>query len=376
LDINQIIDGHCAIFGMNEAGKTLTTARIIQSCKQLGEKSPHFLVIDPFGEYSKLLKESSKIFRINPDIEEGVEPLFIPHWALRSEEWFAITPFRHVDRRTRDFIRRLIFKCRHNNLRYAQSENSSLVKPEIEAIPFHVDDLLYYLDFNSLHIIEQSDKASDPAMPKYDSPANNEFDLHYQIQLMSSIARDKTYNFIFHPWEWESESNGKAQKTVEDLLRFWMESEKDKPIRIFDISRAPAQIRNDIIRALIRLLYGYVSELRYAGTPPFIIVLEDIINSQNKFERHVINRILQEGKNLQLGAIIVSQSPRTIVGDILHRFSTLITMRLPSEADISHITENASQDVKTFSTILPTLRNGEAIITGKAVKFPLRTQFG
>jgi DNA helicase HerA-like ATPase len=88
---------------------------------------------------------------------------------------------------------------------------------------------------------------------------------------------------------------------------------------------------------------------------------------------NIVQRIVKEGRKYGIGAMIVSQRPSEINTTILSQCGTFFALRLANATDRNHITSALSDNLEGLTNMLPTLRTGEAIILGEAVKLPMRT---
>ena len=71
--------------------------------------------------------------------------------------------------------------------------------------------------------------------------------------------------------------------------------------------------------------------------------------------------------------MIVSQRPSEINQTVLSQCGTFISLRLSNSTDKGHITGAMADNLEGLTSMLATLRTGEAIILGEAVKLPMRT---
>jgi len=229
-------------------------------------------------------------------------------------------------------------------------------------------------------------------VPPVFRPVKNEQDddekIHYlpnasslgrQLTVLGSKLRIPRYNFIFKPGDWMPAEDGKVKSDLDELLRNWIGSEK--PITILDLSGVPVDILQTIIGALLRILYEalfWARNLSQGGrNRPLLLVMEEahlyLNNESNNMASNVVQRIVKEGRKYGIGAMIVSQRPSEINPTILSQCGTFVALRLANATDRSHITSALSDNLDGLTNMLPTLRTGEAIILGEAVKLPMRT---
>ena len=203
--------------------------------------------------------------------------------------------------------------------------------------------------------------------------------IRQQLATLGSKLRDPRYNFICNPGDWTPDINGKVKKDLDELLKIWIGN--TKPVTILDLSGIPSIILNDIIGAVLRILYDAVFWGRNipegARERPLLLVLEEAhayLGKENSEKAaDAVRRIAKEGRKYGVGMMIVSQRPSEIDTTILSQCGTIIAMRLANNTDRGHVTGVASDNLKGLFEILPILRTGEAIIVGEAVSLPVRT---
>lgn len=161
-------------------------------------------------------------------------------------------------------------------------------------------------------------------------------------------------------------------------MQGWIGNEK--PITILDLSGIPSTLLNDIIGAVLRILYDAVFWGRNlpegARERPLFLVLEEAHTYLGKDNLGTaalaVKRIAKEGRKYGVGMMVVSQRPSEIDTTILSQCGTTIAMRLANNADRGNVTGAASDNLKGLFEMLPVLRTGEAIIVGEAVSLPIR----
>ena len=147
------------------------------------------------------------------------------------------------------------------------------------------------------------------------------------------------------------------------------------------MSGIPSSILNDLIGALLRILYDsifWARDLPEGGRErPLLIVLEEAhayLAKENSGSAAIaVRRIAKEGRKYGVGMMIVSQRPSEIDTTILSQCGTIFAMRLANDTDRGHIASAASDNLKGLFGMLPILRTGEAIVVGEAVSLPVRT---
>lgn len=92
IDPDRLFGRHLAVLGNTGSGKSCTVAGLIQwsikAATKAGMKpNARFIILDPNGEYSKVFKDSGRIFAVNSE----ANPLQVPLWFWNSSEWSSFT---------------------------------------------------------------------------------------------------------------------------------------------------------------------------------------------------------------------------------------------------------------------------------------------
>jgi DNA helicase HerA-like ATPase len=189
--------------------------------------------------------------------------------------------------------------------------------------------------------------------------------------------------FLFKPGDWAVATDGTTKADLDSLFAAWIGAEA--PISVFDLSGIPPTILDDLVGAVLRILYDalFWGRLKPEGSRerPLLIVLEEAHSylgtqapgSQAKCRAaSAARRIAKEGRKYGVGLMLVSQRPSEIDGTILAQCGTTVALRLTNESDQSQVSKCASDNLKGLFSALPILRTGEALIVGEAVNMPIR----
>ena len=71
----------------------------------------------------------------------------------------------------------------------------------------------------------------------------------------------------------------------------------------------------------------------------------------------------------------MTQRPTELDGTVLSQCSTMIALRLTNSRDKSRVMDAMPDDLGNLSSMLPSLRTGEALVIGEAVPIPSRMRF-
>jgi hypothetical protein len=200
-----------------------------------------------------------------------------------------------------------------------------------------------------------------------------------QLDHLRSRLRDPRFDFLFKPGEWLPDLKGTIQKDLDVLLKEWIGG--PHRISILDLSGVPVSVLNNLVGALLRIVYDalfWARNTREGGRArPLLVVLEEAhayLGREDTGSAAVaVKRIVKEGRKYGVGAMVVSQRPAEIDQTILSQCGTIISMRLSNTADRSQITGAVTDNLEGLLGMLPVLRTGEAIIVGEAVRLPVRT---
>jgi len=414
VDINKLITRHSAVVGTTGCGKSTTVAGLLTSLSNSKNyPSARIIVLDVHGEYSKALSDRANIFKIGSDAQKGEKELQIPFWALNFEELTKFT-FGGLDNSKYATISDWLIKLKTESIK---DQPIMGVTPESITVdlpvPFCLHKLWYELykkDF--MTVIPKPGTSSNEVEPAYAENEQNEkivgdamsvkppiyrtvkttgsaservqwgsepIGIRQQLATLGSKLRDPRYNFICNPGDWRPDINGTVKKDLDELLQGWIGN--SKPITILDLSGIPSIILNDIIGAVLRILYDAVfwgRNLPEGGRErPLLLVLEEAhayLGKENSgTAASAVRRIAKEGRKYGVGMMVVSQRPSEIDTTILSQCGTMIAMRLANNSDRGHVSGAASDNLKGLFEMLPILRTGEAIIVGEAVSLPIRT---
>jgi hypothetical protein len=415
VDINKLVTRHAAVVGTTGAGKSTTVAGLLTALTNSARyPSARIVVLDIHGEYPKALKDRSTVFRIATDVGKTEKPLFVPFWALSFDEFLKLA-FGDLKDEARAAVADAVVALKRESL---ATKSRDGVKPEtltVESpVPFCVHKLWFdFYQREHCTVIPKPGAAADEVEPAYVLDADghpvqlgdamsvtppqyrtvktsgkpNErvqwggspLGMRQQLAILGSKLRDPQFAFLFNPEGWRPELNGSVAKDLDALLLDWIGG--PAPITILDLSGIPSTVLNDLVGALLRILYDalfWARNLPEGGRErPLMIVLEEAhayLGAEHSGPAAAaVRRIAKEGRKYGVGMMIVSQRPSEIDSTILSQCGTIFAMRLANETDRGQVTGAASDNLKGLFDMLPVLRTGEAIIVGEAVSLPIRT---
>ena len=414
LGLNKRVTRHSAVVGSTGTGKSTTVASLLHSLANPDSfPATRIVLLDMHGEYAKAFGKSARVFRVNANEARDERPLHVPYWALTSEELMSITTGVLSSGALAHFLDAITAMKRSAKPGGAKvSLPLEDVTPDTP-LPFSIHKLWY--DLHCLQYathIEQPGKSQssetwalekdlatgNPMMgdafqvkrPKFRQHKDEKNDpekirksthenlMRSQTDALEGRLRDPRLDFLFRPGQWTVKADGSTDQDLDALLAEWVG--KDKPITVLDLSGIPPTVVDDLVGAVLRILYDAMFWGRAipvgARTRPLLIALEEAhayLSAQSKGRAAVAaRRIAKEGRKYGVGLMLVSQRPSEIDPTILAQCGTLVAMRLTNETDRSQIRSCASDNLEGLFSMLPILRTGEALVVGEAVGLPVR----
>ena len=417
VNINKLVTRHSAVVGTTGAGKSTTVAGLLTALSDPTRyPSARIVVLDIHGEYAKALADRSAIFRVSTDVNAGKneKPLQIPFWALSFDELVKLS-FGDLNDEAMAAVADAIVALKRESLGNQAREGVTEARLTVDSpVPFCLHKLWFELhqrehrtiipkpggapdEVESAYVLNaagkpvQSGDAMSVTPPLYRTvkatgPAServnwggNPINIRQQLAILGSKLRDPQFEFLFNPGDWRPGINGTVAKDLDALLKDWLGA--SAPISILDLSGVPPTVLNDLIGALLRILYDalfWARNLPEGGRlRPLMLVLEEAHAYLGKDHAgsasSAVRRIAKEGRKYGVGVMIVSQRPSEIDPTILSQCGTIIAMRLANEIDRGQVAGAAADNLKGLFDMLPILRTGEAIVVGEAVSLPMRT---
>jgi hypothetical protein len=415
VDINKLVTRHAAVLGTTGAGKSTTVAGLLAALTNPTRyPSARIVVIDIHGEYARALRDRARVFRIAADTTRGEQELYIPFWALSFDELIKLSLGSLTDQPRAVVADAIVALKRESLSRQPRSGLTATTVTTESPIPFCIHKL--WFDFHQREhrtvvpkpggaadevesaFVLGSDKkpvqvgdAMSVTPPQYRTvkttgPAAervqwgpDSLGIRQQLAVLASKLRDPQFAFLFNCGEWRPNLDGTVTKDLDWLLSDWIGS--PSPITILDLSGIPSGVLNDLIGALLRVLYDalfWSRNIPEGGRErPLFVVLEEahayLGREQVGTAAAAVRRIAKEGRKYGVGMMLVSQRPSEIDPTILSQCGTLFAMRLANETDRGQVAGAASDNLKGLFDMLPILRTGEAIVVGEAVSLPVRT---
>lgn len=401
IDLNKLVSRHCAILGSTGSGKSNAVGVVLKAIADKEFKRSRILVIDPHGEYNSVLKSHSNVYKIKADSQSQQKELFIPFWALPFDELMSIFSGDLKDQ-NKDYFREKIIEAK---LKSVSVNNLEIEKHLVTAdapIPFSIKQLWFDLDdFERQTFNERANPDTITAKQvtgDAEQLISNEYTpasagggapfLNNQakgiLSFLNSVRTklsDSRYGFLFSPEEYTPDLEGNIKNDLSNLLFDWLGS--DKPVTILDLSGIPSEIMTSISGTLLKIIYDALfwgQNIDVGGKEqPLLIVLEEAHNylkaGENSIASKSVQSIAKEGRKYGVGLLLVTQRPSELDETVLSQCGTVIALRMNNSKDRGHIRSAIQDELQTMIDLLPSLRTGEAIISGESVKIPSRIQF-
>ncbi|MBU2492662.1 MAG: ATP-binding protein [Bacteroidetes bacterium] len=402
-NLHKLVLRHSAILGSTGSGKSNTTVSIIKSIIN-GYSGSRVILVDPHGEYATAFPDA-KIFKI----KDQTNPLFIPFWLMTFDElaYFLVGAKPSDDQKPEHrLLREFITKYKKENFKLGAGEiNPDFITAD-SPIPFNIRKLWYEMNwwlnasFNSSTKKDEQTKeaAATESEGDYENLIGAKFTSHlstpaasqpyksqhqefysYEKKLLNRI-KDSRFDFLFSPGEYKDE---KSLKDLHNLLNEWIGS--DNKLAILDLHGVPFEVLDITIGLITRFVYDSMFWGRnesYTGKNRCLLLAFEEAhtylgkNDNNSYSKVAVERIFKEGRKFGVGSLVISQRPSEISETILAQVGTFIALRLTNSSDQSVVKNSAPDNLNSLINLLPSLRVGEAIIVGEAIKIPSRVRIG
>jgi hypothetical protein len=412
LDLNRLVSRHSAVVGSTGAGKSTAVANLLGVISDRARfKSARVVLFDLHGEYARAFGNLARVFRVDADSNAGERELHVPFWALTADEFISLA-MGSVSGTPLTLVQEQLLAGKRTSKPGGKSHGLTDLTITLDTpLPFSVFQLwydLYSLQY-ATHTVSENQNQSvitraylesgtplkkllgdpDNLQPPQFRPITTEGtnrvyrgsltgQSRTHLDVLEGKLRDPRMNFLFRPGEWEVARDGTTKSDLDALLASWIGA--DAPISVFDLSGIPPAVVDDLVGAVLRILYDalFWGRLKPEGSRerPILIVLEEAhayLGAQSKGRAAIAaRRIAKEGRKYGVGLMLVSQRPSEVDSTILAQCGTVIALRLTNDSDQAQVSKCASDSLKGLFSTLPILRTGEALIVGEAVNMPIR----
>ena len=354
-------------------------------------------MIDPHGEYNDALSKYSRVIETSP--KDDKNKLYIPFWALPFNELMKIFSGNLTDA-NREYIREKVVEAKISS---AIENKIDVAKESITAdspIPFSIKRLWFELDdferktfqADRITVSEKLKKGEIETLKSNEYPPaglgssppflnQKAKGLLGFLDSMRNKLNDSSYSFLFAPGDLTPDIQGKITKDIDSLFYDWLGN--SLPITILDLSGIPSEIMSSISGTLLKIIYDglfWGVNTKVGGkNQPLLIVLEEAHSYLKAGEHSISSRTVQmiakEGRKYGVGLLLVTQRPSELDETVLSQCGTMIALRMNNSKDRGHIRSAVQDELQSIVDLLPSLRTGEALISGEAVKIPSRVKF-
>lgn len=404
IDLDKLISRHCAIVGSTGSGKSNSVSVLLQAIANRNFSSSRILIIDPHGEYNDALSKFSNVIEINSKVDSS--KLYIPFWALPFNELMKLFSGNLSDQ-NREYIREKVVDAK---IASAEINKIEVAKESITAdspIPFSIKRIWFELDDIERQTFERETLADKSVILKVTTKRitgdiekliSNDYQpaglgssppflnqkakgLLGFLDSVRNRINDSSYGFLFSPGDLTPDSEGKIVKDLDSLFLDWLGNKL--PITILDLSGIPSEIMSSISGTLLKIIYDglfWGVNTKVGGKQqPLLIVLEEAHSylkaGENSISSRTVQMIAKEGRKYGVGLLLVTQRPSELDETVLSQCGTMIALRMNNSKDRGHIKSAVQDELQSMVDLLPSLRTGEAIISGEAVKIPSRVKF-
>lgn len=399
IDLDKLLSRHCAIVGSTGSGKSNSVAVLLQAIADRKFPSSRVLVIDPHGEYNDALSNYSKVIEVNS--KEDNNKLQIPFWALPFNELIKIFSGNLTDQ-NREYIREKVVEAK---IKSAEDNGIEVSKESITAdspIPFSIKKLWFELDDFERRTYDERGKPKTITKKIQEGDAEKLISNLYEpagmgsskpflnnqakailgfLDSMRNKLNDSSYNFLFSPGKLTPDQDGKVVEDLDAMFFNWLCN--DMPITILDLSGIPSEIMSSISGTLLNIIYDglfWGVDTKVGGkNQPLLVVLEEAHSylkaGEHSISSRTVQKIAKEGRKYGVGLLLVTQRPSELDETVLSQCGTTVALRMNNSKDRGHIRSAIQDELQSMVDLLPSLRTGEALISGEAVKIPSRVKF-
>jgi DNA helicase HerA-like ATPase len=378
LNGNKFFQRHAFIGGSTGAGKSWTTARIIEQVAEL--KNSNAIIFDLHGEYSPLQGNGISHYKVagpgdidaKRTLADGA--IYLPYWLLSYEALVSL----FVDRSDQNAPNQSMLMAREVNAaktKYLTEggyqdilDNFTVDSP----VPFDLSFLLQELNAINVERVPGAVKGKDKA---------GEFNgkLSRMISRLENKISDRRLGFLFQggddvlKFDWLNR--------LADALLGCNDEKGSGGVKIINFSEVPSDVLPLIVSLVARLAFSVQqwtpSDIRhpvaiFCDEAHLYIPHKNTAGATDDISIQIFERIAKEGRKYGVSLVVVTQRPSEVNKTILSQCSNFVAMRLTNSDDQAVIKKLLPDSLGGFSDILPTLDTGEALVVGDASLLPSR----
>ena len=392
LDATRLVVRHAAIVGSTGAGKTSAVSSLLQNLVRGGWRAANVVVIDPHGEYARALGDNASVRSV---LAEGISRLRVPYWALSAADIVRIFAGAPGGATFNNRFAELVAEARRTFVANADWLNLDPTAVTADTpVPFDIRPIWHRIDSENRETRNNKadpatacrTNAGDPATlrPAEFQPYNpggqapHKGPLHGVYGTMPDLLRlgllDPQLRFFQ-----ESPGTPEGPDPLVQAMQEWLG--EARPISVLDFSGVPSVASDLAIGVVLSLLFEVCLRSEPAGPgvgrpSPVLVVLEEahryLGEDAAALTRDSANRIAREGRKYGIGLLLVTQRPTELPKTALAQCGTVIALRLSNAEDQGTIRAALPDTVAGLAAVLPSLRTGEAVVSGEAVVLPAR----
>jgi len=399
VDLDRLVTRHSAVLGATGSGKSNAVSVILNAIAEKALPSARVLVIDPHGEYAEALNERCCVLRIGSSSNTIKERnLVVPFWALPFHELLSLFPGQTNDA-NEDYIRAKVLDQKRKWSKTSPGLRAEAVTAD-SPIPFSIAQLWFDLDdferttFKADRITKEDlVTAGDPkelrsnvyptaglgsSAPFLNNRAKGILSF---LDSIRSRLLDSRYSFLFQPDTYSPDLAGRVAADLPALLRSWFDH--GQPVTILDLSEVPSDIRQTVSGAILKILYDslYWGQTTAVGgkRQPLLAVLDEAHSylkaGDDSISSRTVQSIAKEGRKYGVGLMLVTQRPSELDETVLSQCGSIVALRMTNSKDKAQVASAIQDELKEMTDMLSSLRTGEAIVSGEAVRIPSRVRF-
>jgi len=414
---SEFFNKHAAILGNSGAGKSCTTARILQQVLALPEAQ--VVLFDLHGEYRAAFSDERGTLNANVTYL-GSEDLVLPYWLLKYEELETLL----VDHSNPLQVTSQISFLRSGVLEFKRDAAEELgLSRELTLdtpIYFSLEKLRTYAEnLNEARYVLNSDQLafqklalrSLPPVEQQKLMRNQRCSFNkghpegevphplYFGKLTGLIDRidtrllDRRYEFLLRPIEHAAgtphfreqltgdNTASRMSQAMHHLIRLLTGQVQPRSnLTILDLSGIPFDVVDVTVAVITRVLFDLNFWTPSHQRHPILLAYEEAHNYIPRvpipgrvYAKAAVERVAKEGRKYGVAAMLVSQRPSELSETVLAQCSSLVVMRLNNPDDQQYIARVVSDQFASLVNLLPILRRGEGFVIGESVLMPLRT---
>lgn len=398
LDMDKLISRHCAILGATGSGKSNAVSIVVKAIAEKPFPSARILMIDPHGEYASSLSGKCRVLRVGANTTSDEEELCVPFWALPFKELMAIFPGSLKDQKE-DYIRAKVLEMKRLSAIAIGELRAETITAD-SPIPFSINQLWFDLD-NFERITFKGDRTTPETLLIHGDPEtlkSNQYPIAGLgnsapflngkakgilgfLDGMRSRLVDQSYNFLFRPNGYSPALDGTTPNDLPQIFSTWFGH--GFPVAILDLSAIPSEIMQTISGCILKIIYDalYWGQNTLVGgkQQPLLVVLDEahtyLKAGEDSISSRIVQTIAKEGRKYGVGLLLVTQRPSELDETVLSQCGSIIALRMTNTKDKGHVSASMQDELREMADVLSSLRTGEAIISGEAVRIPSRVKF-